>query len=133
MNNLKKQPDKVVLPGRLSIECFEQVLIHFKNDPATLFSCLLVNRLWCRLSVPLLWSHPFEYHGFGDLAADIIQIYITCLPEDERQILIDGGLELPECPKPLFDYPTYLQSFETAHFTGAIMSWLSIRAKSWAS
>ncbi|CAG8609509.1 2974_t:CDS:2 [Funneliformis mosseae] len=133
MNNLNNQRDKVVLPGNLSVECFEQVLIHFKNDPATLFQCLFVNRLWCRLSIPLLWSHPFEYHGFGELAANIVQIYIACLPEDERQILIDEGLELPESISPLFDYPKYLQSFESAHFTGAIMSWLSTRVKSWSS
>ncbi|CAI2169931.1 19578_t:CDS:2 [Funneliformis geosporum] len=127
--NFNNQRDKVVIPGNLSVECFEQVLIHFKNDPATLFKCLLVNRLWCRLSVPLLWSHPFEYHGFGEFAANIIQIYIACLPEDKRQILIDESLPVPETKSPLFNYPNYLQSFESAHFTGAIMSWLSIRVK----
>jgi hypothetical protein len=126
MNSLNTQ-NKVIIPGKLSIECFEQVLIYLKDDPGTLFSCLLVNRCWCRLSVPLLWCHPFEYHGFGELAANIIQVYISCLPVDELQILIDEGLELPECQPPLFDYPRYLQSFESAHFTGAIMSWLSTK------
>ncbi|GBC08900.1 hypothetical protein RclHR1_08480003 [Rhizophagus clarus] len=126
MNSLNTQ-NKVILPGKLSIECFEQVLINLKDDPGTLFSCLLVNRCWCRLSVPLLWSHPFEYHGFGELAANIVQVYISCLPVDELQILIDEGLDLPKCQPPLFDYPKYLQSFESAHFTGAIMSWLSTR------
>ncbi|PKC00073.1 hypothetical protein RhiirA5_500826 [Rhizophagus irregularis] len=134
MNSLNTQ-NKVILPGKLSIECFEQVLTNLKDDPGTLFSCLLVNRCWCRLSVPLLWSHPFEYHGFGELAANIIQVYISCLPVDELQILIDEGLDLPECHPPLFDYPRYLQSFESAHFTGAIMSWLStkVNTKTFAS
>ncbi|CAG8478471.1 10075_t:CDS:2 [Diversispora eburnea] len=123
----------VNVPYPLTYDCFEEILKHLIGDPGTLFYCLLVNRHWCRVAVPLLWSRPFEYHGFGEPAADIIQIYVSCLPEVERQNLIDEGLELPPLRSPLFDYPNYLQSFESAHFTGAVMLWLSTKVKSWLS
>ncbi|CAG8592213.1 1663_t:CDS:2, partial [Racocetra fulgida] len=61
-------------------------------------------------------------------SSDIIQMYISCLPEDERQLLIDEGLDLPPVTPLLFDYSKYLQSFDSAFFTGAIMSWLTTRA-----
>ncbi|CAG8468309.1 11106_t:CDS:1 [Acaulospora colombiana] len=122
------------IPRPLTLDCFEEIIAYLIDDPGTLYSCLLVNRLWCRIAIPLLWSRPFEYHGFGKPAADIIQTYISCLPEGEKQILIDEGLlKLPPLHNPLFDYPKYLKSFESAHFTGAVLSWLSKRVKSWLS
>ncbi|CAG8520745.1 16898_t:CDS:2 [Gigaspora rosea] len=117
-----------LFPSPLTFDCFEEILSHLIDSPKTLYSCILVNRLWCRTAIPLLWSHPFEVHGFGERSSDIIQIYISCLPEDERQLLIDEGLDLPPTTPLLFDYSKYLQSFDSAFFTGAIMSWLSTRA-----
>ncbi|CAG8506397.1 9802_t:CDS:2 [Acaulospora morrowiae] len=122
-----------LIPRPLTLDCFEEIIGYLIDDPGSLYSCLLVNRLWCRIAIPLLWSHPFEHYAFGESAADIIQIYISCLPEDERQFLIDEGLKLPPPSSPLFDYPKYLQSFESARFTGAVMSWLSSGVKSWLS
>ncbi|CAG8582068.1 3877_t:CDS:2, partial [Racocetra persica] len=98
-----------LIPTSLTFDCFEEILSHLIDSPKTLYSCILVNRLWCRTAIPLLWSHPFEVHGFGERSSDIIQMYISCLPEDERQLLIDEAL---------------IRLF----FTGAIMSWLTTRA-----
>ncbi|CAG8550392.1 2583_t:CDS:2 [Scutellospora calospora] len=117
-----------LIPTPLTFDCFEETLSHLIDSPKTLYSCILVNRLWCRTAIPLLWSHPFEVHGFGERSSDIIQTYISCLPEDERQLLIDEGLDLPPSTPLLFDYSKYLQSFDSAFFTGAIMSWLTTRA-----
>ncbi|EXX78307.1 hypothetical protein RirG_016160 [Rhizophagus irregularis DAOM 197198w] len=32
-----------------------------QNDPKSLFSCLMVNRLWCETAVPILWRYPWSY------------------------------------------------------------------------
>src|ERR1044071_3946096 len=32
-----------------------------QSDPKSLFSCLLVNRLWCETVVPILWKNPWRY------------------------------------------------------------------------
>jgi hypothetical protein len=40
-------------------ELIYEVIRHFRNDISTLHSCILVNRLWCRLAIPLLWENPF--------------------------------------------------------------------------
>ncbi|RGB40420.1 hypothetical protein C1646_753370 [Rhizophagus diaphanus] len=36
------------------------IIKYFQNDFLTLHSCILVNRLWCRLTIPLLWENPFS-------------------------------------------------------------------------
>ncbi|PKC66428.1 hypothetical protein RhiirA1_419332, partial [Rhizophagus irregularis] len=37
-----------------------KVLKYLQNNYSTLHSCILVNRLWCRLVIPLLWENPFS-------------------------------------------------------------------------
>ena len=32
------------------------ILQYFHHDYKTLHSCILINRLWCRLAIPLLWE-----------------------------------------------------------------------------
>ncbi|CAB5116716.1 unnamed protein product [Rhizophagus irregularis] len=36
------------------------IIKYLQNDFLTLHSCILVNRLWCRLTIPLLWENPFS-------------------------------------------------------------------------
>ncbi|GBC00870.1 hypothetical protein RclHR1_00040021 [Rhizophagus clarus] len=37
-----------------------EILQYFRYDYKSLHSCILVNKLWCRLSMPLLWEDPFS-------------------------------------------------------------------------
>jgi hypothetical protein len=41
-------------------ELTNDIIEYFQNDYSTLYSCILVNRLWCRLAIPLLWDNPFS-------------------------------------------------------------------------
>ncbi|RGB27751.1 hypothetical protein C1646_819566 [Rhizophagus diaphanus] len=41
-------------------ELVYEIIKNFQNDYSTLHSCVLVNRLWCRLAIPLLWENPFS-------------------------------------------------------------------------
>ncbi|EXX63403.1 hypothetical protein RirG_152670 [Rhizophagus irregularis DAOM 197198w] len=35
-----------------------------QDDSKSLFSCLMVNRLWCETVIPILWRNPWNYHEF---------------------------------------------------------------------
>jgi hypothetical protein len=109
--------------SKLSLDSLREILGHFKNDRATLYSLLFVDRLWCNMAVPLLWRQPFEWTSQENYDL-IIQTYIYCLPEKEKSRLILAGVKLPEHSKPLFEYPTFLRSFESDKFHKAINSWL---------
>src|SRR5687767_1637036 len=85
-----------------------EVIKYFQNDYPTLHSCILVNRLWCRLAIPLLWENPFsiptENYNF-------IKIYLHNSNSDFKTKLIEykiiNSSSLPS--NTLFNYPSLLK------------------------
>lgn len=116
----------------LTPDCFAEILVHLQDDKSTLYNCLLLNRLFCRLVIPLLWKRPFDLiqqsssfverggnttstiNSLERNAALIIKTYISCLPPSELRIYSEEGMNIPRMIRPLFDYPTYLKSFDTS-------------------
>src|ERR1041384_7066785 len=41
---------------QLPADCLNEIFEYFDKDKLTLHSCLLVNRLWCEVSVRILWK-----------------------------------------------------------------------------
>ncbi|CAG8466858.1 2623_t:CDS:2 [Paraglomus occultum] len=74
-----------------------------------LYSCLLVNRLWCRSTAPLLWRQPLTDNPY--VRAKVLQVYYSCLDNNQKQQLQSQELELPfvDAPLPLFNYPSFLR------------------------
>ncbi|CAG8534275.1 6989_t:CDS:2 [Cetraspora pellucida] len=114
-------------------DCFAVILNHLQDDKATLYSCVLVNRMWCRLTIPILWSRPFNLVSQNKLntiersSALIITTYVSCFSELERQLLIDEGFDLPlNYNKPFFDYTRYLKSMDAAMFDYAVQHWAKL-------
>ncbi|CAG8788770.1 12935_t:CDS:1, partial [Acaulospora morrowiae] len=62
-------------------DIYHEILIHIQ-DSVELYKCLFVSRLWCRITVPLLWKNPFEISPCKkhDL---IMRTYISCLNDEE--------------------------------------------------
>ena len=56
--------------------CLNEVFENLEDDKVTLHSCLLVNRLWCEVSVRILWRKIWNY---GTL--------ISCLPNESKELL----------------------------------------------
>jgi hypothetical protein len=63
------------LPSNLSLDSLREILGYFKNDRSTPYSLLFVNRLWCKIMVPLLWRQPFDMTSLENYDL-IIQTYI---------------------------------------------------------
>ncbi|PKY21694.1 hypothetical protein RhiirB3_435370 [Rhizophagus irregularis] len=66
--------------GRLP-ELTEEIIQYFRKDFSTLYSCILINRLWCRLAIPLLWEDPIhfqrEIHFQGNISKIITLLKFT--------------------------------------------------------
>ena len=65
-------------------ELINEIIQYFWNDFSSLHSCILVNRLWCRLAIPLLWEDPFsnpvkKYH--------FIKIYLHNINDEDKMKL----------------------------------------------
>jgi hypothetical protein len=103
-------------------ELTNEILQYFRNDHSTLHSCILVNRLWCRLAIPLLWEDPFsrkilKNHHF-------IEIYLHKLNDDDKIKLSEYGIIIGLFPSnTLFNYPNFIKCLNTERISSSIETW----------
>ncbi|CAG8469717.1 1841_t:CDS:1 [Acaulospora colombiana] len=56
----------------------------------------------------------------------IIQTYAICLSSNAKSRLVYAGIKLVDYPKPFFDYPSYLQNFDSDKFRQALNTWMGM-------
>ncbi|RGB43320.1 hypothetical protein C1646_749888 [Rhizophagus diaphanus] len=84
----------------LPTDCLNQIFECLEEDKVTLHSCLLVNRLWCRISVEILWRNIWEFEK--------IRTLIACLPNELKDFLLNNGVTSISISKPpLFNYASF--------------------------
>src|SRR5438105_1207395 len=78
--------------ARLPADCLNEIFENLKEDKITLHSCLLVNRLWCEVSVRILWrdilnfiySTPYEHKQ--RVKSAVLITLIACLPSESKEL-----------------------------------------------
>ncbi|CAB4404715.1 unnamed protein product [Rhizophagus irregularis] len=109
-------------------ELIYEIIKNFQNDYSTLYSCVLINRLWCRLAIPLLWENPFSYFTNN---YNFIEVYLQNLNDDlktkinEYQII---NYLLPS-NKVLFNYPSFIRYLNIYKIIISIEGWLESNYK----
>ncbi|CAB4426568.1 unnamed protein product [Rhizophagus irregularis] len=99
-----------------------KIMKYFQNDYSTLHSCILVNRLWCRLSIPLLWENPFSIHAEN---YNFIEIYLHSLNDDfitNKYKIINKSSH----SNILFNYPRFLKYLNTNEFIFSVDKWYKL-------
>src|SRR6059058_5009720 len=86
------------MPRQLPADCLNEIFEYLEQDRVTLCSCLLVNRLWCEVSVRILWRNIRNYNTL-----------ITCLPNESKEILYKDGIMTSTSTSrpPMFNYATF--------------------------
>jgi hypothetical protein len=103
-------------------EITNEIIQYFQNDCLTLHSCILVNRLWCRLAIPLLWEDPFsikipKIHRF-------IAFYLHKLNDDDKIKLNEYGINSDLfSSNTLFNYFSFIKCLKTQRISSVIMTW----------
>ncbi|CAB5189674.1 unnamed protein product [Rhizophagus irregularis] len=103
-------------------ELLNEIIQYFRNDFLTLHSCILVNRLWCRLAIPLLWEDPFSnptanYH--------FIRNFLYNLNDNDKTKLIEYEINIDLIPSnTLFNYPNYIKCLNTWKIFHYIEKWI---------
>jgi hypothetical protein len=79
-------------------DCLNDIFEYLKEDEVTLHSCLLVNRLWCEISVGIFWTSIRNYSTL-----------IACLPKDSKVILCNAGIITSNLASkhPIFNYASF--------------------------
>ncbi|CAG8739455.1 25068_t:CDS:1 [Cetraspora pellucida] len=109
---------------RLPPEVLGHIFAHVSpNELSTLSSTTLVNRDWCKNSVPYLWSAPFSSVFISENLYKIIPVYLSFLSPETRSILIPNEITPSVITQATFDYPSMLEelNFETLYL--AVYMW----------
>ncbi|PKY50260.1 hypothetical protein RhiirA4_466644 [Rhizophagus irregularis] len=89
--------------SKLPADCWNEIFEYLEDDIHTLYSCILVNRLWCEVSVRILWRNEQNYttSNFSTL--------ITCLPNESKGILSKNEITIltPTLKPPTFNYASF--------------------------
>ena len=89
----------------------------------------LINRLWCRLAIPLLWEDPFSMklpknHHF-------IGIYLHNLNEGDKIKLNEHGINNSVFPSnTLFNYPCFIKCLKIRKILSSIECWIKFVTRS---
>src|SRR5215213_10731344 len=89
-------------------DCLNEVFENLKDDKITLHSCLLVSRLWCTISIRILWRDIWNLsRGFN--VESILSTLISCLPVESKELLNKNEIFIstPTSKPPLFDYVAF--------------------------
>uniref|UniRef100_U9TQY5 Uncharacterized protein n=1 Tax=Rhizophagus irregularis (strain DAOM 181602 / DAOM 197198 / MUCL 43194) TaxID=747089 RepID=U9TQY5_RHIID len=107
-------------------ELTENIIKYFRNDFSTLYSCALVNRFWCRLTIPLLWENPFliTENSFSTRNYGFIGIYLLSLNGELKtkfnKFEINDNLLSSNT---LFNYPSFIKYLNMWKFIHSIKRW----------
>ncbi len=88
------------MPCQLPADCLNEIF-EYLEEKVDLYSCLLVNRLWCEVSVQILWTSIQNYNTL-----------IACLPNESRELLYKNQIivSTPTSKPLLFNYVAFIKS-----------------------
>src|SRR6266487_2617652 len=84
--------------SQLPADCLNEIFEYLEKDKVTLRSCLLVNRLWCEITVRILWRNIRNYNTL-----------IACLPSESKEILYRNRIitSTSISKPPMFNYASF--------------------------
>ena len=89
--------------SQLPSDCLSEIIEYLDNDIVSLHSCLLVNRLWCEVSVRILWRSIYNYNE------RTYNTLISCLPNESKEISRNNGVvtSILTSKSPMFNYAAF--------------------------
>jgi hypothetical protein len=88
------------------------ILEELQDDSKSLFSCLMINKLWCETVVPILWRNPWCYNINYSNKKYLFATLSFYLSDDIKEFLIRQGIQLHSVLSKslLFDYISFCKS-----------------------
>jgi hypothetical protein len=104
-------------------ESMNEIFKNFQDDKRSLYYCSLVNRYWCQLAIPWLWSQPIFNSESKDESILPIETLISCLDNNSKNKLLE--LRIPiSSQRPLFEYTTFIKKLDHAELCAEVVMWL---------
>ncbi|CAB5308767.1 unnamed protein product [Rhizophagus irregularis] len=103
---------------KLNTDCFILIFNELRKDNKSLYSCLLVNKEWCHLVIPILWE-GYPYSNCEKSQEKFSNVILSCLPSYSKQLLFDINIKVPS-NSPTFNYVSFCK-FLRVGFVGNII------------
>jgi hypothetical protein len=130
----------------LNEDVLSLILEELKDDKKSLYSCLFVNRIWCVITIPILWRNPNpQYHfnpyglyytfDFNNSTKILFDKILLHLSEETRNTLNNQGININNLIKktykrPLFNYINFWKYLNLLFIENMINdSWFGERSK----
>ncbi|CAG8557344.1 9819_t:CDS:2, partial [Acaulospora colombiana] len=94
-----------------------------ETDITSLHSVALLNRTWCRHSIPVLWKKPFCLRDSVTNLHMIIPIYLSFLSDETKINLNIDGMRLST--KASFNYPEFVHELDFIGLQMTVYRWWS--------
>ncbi|RIB22077.1 hypothetical protein C2G38_1031727 [Gigaspora rosea] len=106
-------------------ELMEKILNNLDHKIRSLYSCALVSRHWCEMSIPIIWRNPFSFQVFKPM---FISIYISSfkdLEDDVKSILKEYWINI-NFQTTLFHYARFLEILDLDYLNYEVDRWIRI-------
>ncbi|CAG8679918.1 1967_t:CDS:1, partial [Cetraspora pellucida] len=100
-------------------ELMEKIFNNLNNEFYSLYSCALVSRHWCEMSIPILWRDPFSSYK----SLMFITRYFASLNEMEKLGLKRYGIII-DFANTLFDYASFLKVLNLHRLCSNVYHWI---------
>jgi hypothetical protein len=98
--------------SKLNKDILFSIFEELQEDSEFLFSCLMVDKLWCETAVPILWNNPWRYDINYYNKNYLFATIAFYLSDDIKEFLTRQGIQLPSISHKslLFDYLSFCRS-----------------------
>jgi hypothetical protein len=93
---------------KLNRDVLYLIFEELQDDKKTLYSCLLVNKIYCEIIIPILWKNPW-YRLKPINEKTLLNVIISHLSDESKSKLINQGINFLSTlhQRPLFDYISF--------------------------
>ncbi|GBC00881.1 hypothetical protein RclHR1_00040032 [Rhizophagus clarus] len=93
---------------KLNKDILFSILEELKDDSKSLFSCLMVNKLWCETGIPILWRNPWNYSINYSNKEYLFTMIVSYLSNEIKEFLTREGIQFPSIDSFQIPYVDYL-------------------------
>src|SRR3954465_6171663 len=109
--------------SKLNRDILYLIVEELQHDKNTLSSCLLVNKFWCEIIIPILWQNPWKYLKKGGEKLLLIVI-LSHLSDKLKEKLKNKGIHFlrNSYKRPLFDYINFCKHLNLNEINSIIIN-----------
>jgi hypothetical protein len=101
----------------INLDCLTLIINILQDDKKSLYSCLLVNKKWFSIAVPILWKkHSWCIELKIGSERKLYNVLLSFLPSSSKKLLTDNLIKLPSkiLRSPYFNYISFCK-FPESH------------------